>query len=521
MKYIHKIKLFNFKRFEKFSIELDPVMNIIIGDNEAGKSTLLQAIDLVLSGSRAKVETQGIDKLLNSNSVADFMNGKKLIETLPRMIIELYFSEIGSFSCNGQNNTDNIICDGISLICEPSDEYSNEIKDVLESESSCFPYEYYSIRFVTFAGEHYTGYRKFLKHILIDNSTINTEYATKEYIKAVYNKHVDNKEKAHHLNEYRNAKATFKADILSSINERLKKYEFDVRTDIKSNLISDLTITEDAISIENKGKGRQCFVKTEFALQRTTTGNDIDVLLIEEPENHLSHTNMNHLISNIASNSNKQIFITTHNSLICSRLDLRKAILINSTSDTAIKLNSLPSQTAEFFVKAPHHNILEFALSNKVLLVEGDAEYMLMDTFSKNTLGSTLANSDIHVISVGGTSFKRYLDISILLHIKTAVIRDNDGNVQANCIDRYENYRQPNVKLFYDPANEIRTFEISIFKNNSQVCNELFASGRRKLTVEEYMLTNKTEVAYILLTEKAAALNAPPYIKEALQWINE
>lgn len=48
MKYIKAIKLFNFKRFKEFSTEFDPTMNIIIGDNEAGKSTLLQAIDIAL-----------------------------------------------------------------------------------------------------------------------------------------------------------------------------------------------------------------------------------------------------------------------------------------------------------------------------------------------------------------------------------------------------------------------------------------------------------------------------------------
>lgn len=61
---ISKIKLHNFKRFQDLPLDLDPEMNIFIGDNESGKSTILQAIDLVARGSRTRIEEIGLDKLL-------------------------------------------------------------------------------------------------------------------------------------------------------------------------------------------------------------------------------------------------------------------------------------------------------------------------------------------------------------------------------------------------------------------------------------------------------------------------
>lgn len=521
MKHIKSIKLFNFKRFRTFSTDFDATMNIIIGDNEAGKSSLLQAIDIALSGSRSKVEAYGLDKLLNIEAVNDFMQGDRRVDSLPKMVVELYFSEMDNPACNGENNSNQRECDGICFICEPSDDYSAEIRDVLSQGDSCFPYEYYITRFYAFSGEPYSGYRKFLRHIFLDNAAVNGDYATREYIKAIYGKSVSDSERVQHLNEYRKSKSAFKSNTLSEINARLTDYEFDVRTDSKSNLINDLTINEGSVSIENKGKGRQCFVKTEFALQRTASGTDIDVLLLEEPENHLSHSNMNLLISRISNNDSKQVFITTHNSLICSRLDLRKAIIINSTSENPIKLASLPSQTADFFVKAPNHNILEFILSNKVILVEGDAEYILIDAFFEIINGFKVSDSGVHIISVGGTSFKRYLDIAKLLNIKTAVIRDNDGNVQENCIDAYLDYAIPNAKIFFETDNVLRTFEVSIFESNSAICNELFSGDRRTLSVQQYMLNNKTEAAFQLLTQKATELAVPSYIKEAIVWIND
>ncbi len=64
MQYINKLKLLNFKRFRNFEVEFNPETNTIIGDNEAGKSSILLAIEMVASGSRNKVETTGAESIL-------------------------------------------------------------------------------------------------------------------------------------------------------------------------------------------------------------------------------------------------------------------------------------------------------------------------------------------------------------------------------------------------------------------------------------------------------------------------
>ena len=44
---IDKIRLINFKRFEDYTINPNDRINILVGDNEVGKSSILEAIDLV------------------------------------------------------------------------------------------------------------------------------------------------------------------------------------------------------------------------------------------------------------------------------------------------------------------------------------------------------------------------------------------------------------------------------------------------------------------------------------------
>lgn len=350
MKYIQKINLLNFKRFKKFTVEFDSELNLLIGDNEAGKSSILTAIDLVLSGSRNKVDTIGIDTLFNMEIIQSFLDSDKKYENLPVLFIELFLNEQNNPDLNGRINSDNEVCDGLRLVCEPSDELSQEIRDILAQREPNFPFEYYNIGFKTFSGESYTGYRKHLKHILIDNSQISSEYATKEFVKTMYSSTTKDAEKNKYQNEYRKHKEVFRQSVLDNLNNRLTDYSFAIRNNSKANLETDLTLTEQNINIENKGKGKQCFIKTEFAINKSNS--NIDVILIEEPENHLSHINMKKLIRRIRESEKKQLFVTTHNNLISTRLDLRKSILLNSNSFVPVLLKSLPEETAKFFMKA-------------------------------------------------------------------------------------------------------------------------------------------------------------------------
>lgn len=132
MKLIKKIKLHNFKRFQDFSVEFDDKLNLLIGDNEAGKSSILSAIDIVLSGSRSKIETIGLDSLFSLKTIQDFLNSDKKYENLPKLFIAVYLNEQNNPDLNGKINSDDPICDGLQLICEPSDDLSKYIKEILK-----------------------------------------------------------------------------------------------------------------------------------------------------------------------------------------------------------------------------------------------------------------------------------------------------------------------------------------------------------------------------------------------------
>lgn len=520
MKIIKKIRLRNFKKFGEFEVGFNDRMNILVGDNEAGKSSVLLALDLVLSGSRGKVETLGIETLLNAGCVEKFLAGKKTLENLPIMYVEVFLNEQNNPDLFGKCNSKGVNCDGLRLVCEPIEDYGREILAVLAQEGDNFPYEYYSIKFSTFSDQAYSGYSRFVRHLVIDSSQINNDYATREYTKSIYSANADTVQKYKYQNEYRKHKGTFREKVLHELNDKLGEYKFAVRNNSKSNLETDLVITEDGIPIDNKGKGKQCLIKTEFALRKNDGVDRIDSLLLEEPENHLSHVNTKKLIQRIECSKTKQIFIATHNNLICTRLDLRCTIMLNSSGSAPLVLGALTEDTANFFMKAPDNNILEFILSKKVILVEGDAEFILIEAlYEKVVPGRSPAADDVHVISVGGTSFKRYLELAKILKIRTAVVRDNDHDFEKNCVESYAGHLADHMKVFSDPDQARYTFEVCFYQDNAEICDELFKAGRKTLTVQDYMISNKADVAFELLDKKAAELKAPKYIQEAIEWI--
>lgn len=517
---IKKIRLINFKRFRDYTIEPNERVNILVGDNEVGKSSVLEAIDLVASGNIRRVEAIGLDRLINVEAVNAFNSGVRSFDNLPILRVELYLLGQFDHTINGKNNTDGVVCDGIRLVCAPNQEYRTEITDALNAHPEYFPYDYYSVRFSTFADEAYTGYKKKLRCVLIDSASMSSEYATNDFVRRMYTQYTeaDKKERAKHKGEYRLLRTGFQRNSLSALNGRLpadKHYAFGLKSGSAMELESDLMIYENNIGIDSKGTGRQVFVKTDFALERA--GSNVDVILIEEPENHLSPVNLRKLVQRVAGTQNGQLFITTHSSLISTRLELRNLLIMHESGEhRPIMLKDLAEDTAKYFMKTPPASIIEYALAGKALLIEGPSEFMLFDRFYRSIAGHSPEDDGVHIIDIRGLSFKRYLEIAKLTGSKVAVITDNDKDFQKHCVDKYTDYSgDANIEIFYDSDNTRHTFEIVLYEDNPALCDSLFDSD-----AQDFLLNNKTEAAYLLMSQDQP-ITVPDYIKRAIDWIRE
>lgn len=523
MPIITKIKLHNFKKFRDLTIDVNPDLNIFIGDNESGKSTILQAIELVSRGSVTRVENIGLDKLFNVSALTEFMVSPRNVNELPEMYVELYFEKEFDEDLDGYNNSLQLhSCAGIRMRCYLNDKYTQVVSELLSEPNASFPLEFYQIEFDTFSGAPFNAYTKKLRTLYIDNSTISSSYSMREYVNNIFHSQLTELQRVNARHAYKDSKLQFQSDFLSQYNERIAPYSFAIRESPDDNIETDITLLDSNIPLENKGTGTQCFIKTKLSLNRANIG--IDTVLIEEPENHLSYMKMLELINVIRESHSKQIFISTHSDLIATRLNLKNCFLVNSSSPNVASLSDLSEDTAAFFMKAPDNNMLQFVLAKKSILVEGDAEFILMESLYKRTVAKELCASGIGVISVDGKSFKRYLEIAALIKNQVAVITDNDGNYEENITNNYKEYTEdqyPNIRIFADTDNNRRTFEVCMYEDNKVTCDAEFGTPLRRLTILEFMLNNKSESAFRLYKNRGEILNVPHYIQEAVRWIDD
>ena len=225
--------------------------------------------------------------------------------------------------------------------------------------------------------------------------------------------------------------------------------------------------------------------------------------------------------------SQSQIILTTHNSLIASRLNLKNVLWI--TKDGSQSLNTINEDDAKFFVKAENNSFLHLLLSEKAFLVEGNTEFLLLPKFYKEETGKTLEQDGISIISCGGISYKRYLSIIKETDKKIAIITDNDKK-QKNIDNASEfNSTHSNQQIFMGKDVKDWTWEVCFFNLNQEALSELIKvedDAEYLFNDKDYgqvlgkMLNNKTEVAYSMLMS-STRFNLPDYVKDAIKWIRK
>lgn len=89
---ITHLMLRNLRKFHSLRLNFQPATNVLIGDNECGKSSVLLALNLVLSGSQHRVEILGAESLISRRAVMAFRAGQRRADLLPELIADVFLS---------------------------------------------------------------------------------------------------------------------------------------------------------------------------------------------------------------------------------------------------------------------------------------------------------------------------------------------------------------------------------------------------------------------------------------------
>jgi putative ATP-dependent endonuclease of OLD family len=528
---IKGIVIKNFRIFETFKLLLNDDLNLLVGDNEAGKSTILEAIGLALTkriGGKL-IEYELSPYLFNKTVVDSYL---KLLKEgknppLPQILIELYLSELPAFEkLRGSNNLMKADAVGIRLEIVFDDDYKDEYAKLCEdkSEKKVIPAEYYKVNWFSFANNAITARSLPLTLFHIDATAIRLQSGTDHYIQNIISDGLPVKEKVALAVAYRKLKEQFSGEpSIKDINKSLTKgaitdknlsiaIDISQRASWESNLVPHL----DELPFHLVGKGEQTALKIMLALDRKAA--DSDVILIEEPENHLSFSSMSKLISKVGEKcAGKQIIIATHSAYVLNKLGIDKVQFLHDNKITS--LAKLPLDTQDYFKKLSGYDTLRLILAKMAILVEGPSDELIIQKAYKIKHAKLPIENGIDVINVRGLSFTRFLDIAKELSKVVVVVTDNDGNYQRKVSEKYAPYNGiATIKVCADNDNAAPTLEPQIVKHNTlallnKVLDTAFAD---KTLLIEHMVNNKTDCA-LKIFESQEAVVFPPYILNAVE----
>jgi putative ATP-dependent endonuclease of OLD family len=547
--HIKKTTITNFKCFEEmFSLELNKGLNILVGDNEAGKSTILEATNLALSGwiYGKYLRTELTQSLFNTQCIKKYLESLKTKNPLspPQILIELFFGiepeddSLKALFEGNANSTKQKAC-GIQFVIAFNEKYQTEYDVLLNSEEdiSSLPIEFYDYSWSSFARDDRLTPKVIpFKSALIDSSNNRYQNGSDVYISRIMRDLLTDEDRVKISQAHRKLKDAFAIDdSIRKVNADLeqreisdKKVELSVDVSTKTAWETSLTTYLDDIPFNNIGRGEQCLVKTKLALSHKKS-QEANILLLEEPENHLSHSKLNKLINHIKENHDeKQIIISTHSSFVANKLGLGSLILLNADKTTnvrkEVRITDLNEDTKKYFEKLAGFDTLRLILCRKAILVEGPSDELIVQKVYLKQKGQVPIEDEVDVISVG-TSFLRFLEIAEKIKKPVVVVTDNDSDFDNNITKKYKPYESCNtVKICADDNNDLNTLEPQLAEANKEKINTLREvlgiDGTKypdQQSVSDYMENHKTDCALkIFDTDKD--IDFPQYILDAINW---
>ena len=528
---ISKLKIINYKLFQNVIIEMNDTMNIFVGENDSGKTTILEALSMVLTGKIGGSNIANRVNLdwFNTNVRKGFIEAIKAGNTpaLPTIEIEAYFSapdkdEISTKVYKGTNNSLHEDTEGVKVEILFDTQYSTVYKQLLsDGKIKDIPIEYYKVNFRSFAIPEYYAQTTAKKVACIDTTKRDYGPVLSRFVSGSINEYLTEEDMTELRHAYRANRHEFTDNqAVKRLNEKLQQsHSFDGKNLRESGIDEwkgDMSISLDGIPLENSGLGTQNMFKSEIFLLQNS---DVDILIIEEPENNLSYANMSVLISKLSESKEKQLFISTHSSFVANKLGLQYLHLVANNGIIPFKM--LSQDTYDYFLKLPGYNTLRILLANHAILVEGPADELIVQRAYIDNYGKQPIEAGIDVVTVDSLAFQRYCELSSLIKKPITIVTDNDGNVQK-VKERYKKYGEL-VTLCVESDNSLNTLEPSVLAVNLDNFEEFKAivyygkdiESRDIESIKNFMLGNKTEWSMRVLTSKKR-IKYPTYILEAI-----
>lgn len=532
---ITRLVISNLFRYQNFEITFNEKLNILVGDNDAGKSTILSAIEMVLQGrlrgrplayeiSPHWFNKQTIDKYFED------LRADSRTET-PAIVVEAYFTDDPKLArFKGKNNTLVLNVPGVRLDIRLDDRYLEEHKTYVSQPDlvSTLPVELFSIERHDFAGQPIDPRHPPVNAVLIDAANLRLESGTDYYLRRSIETHLPAEARARLSLAFRSHREKLETDTaFATANEMIAKEKATLgdrilslstdatpRSSWEANLVPHL----DDIPFGQIGQGEQSAFKLLLALSKSSS--ERQVVMVEEPENHLTYANLNVLIEKIVQSlkNDQQLLLTTHSSFVLNKLGIDKLRFLSANDVTEVK--SLSADTLNYFERLPGYDTLRMLLAKSTILVEGPSDELIVQKAYFQSHKKLPIADGVDVFSVGSLAFRPFLEFAKALQKRVAVITDlDDDSSDAKARDRFSEFEEDDGRIrgFIGEVVDGQTLEPQLVASagRSNLNSVLGKSYETDADLVEYMVRHKAEVA-LKMFKTDVDLTMPAYLSNAI-----
>ena len=449
--YLSNIKLWNFRKFgleeeldltkPHLDLNLTKGLNVIIGENDSGKTAIIDAVKLVL-------KTHSYDYIR--------VDDKDFYKESNRFRIELKFEDLKpeeaknftewlgwtgkgeeakpflKLNYDVKRQADKIIPtdikagvdeEGYLLSAETKDYFkATYLKPLRDAENELIAKRNSRLSQILLGDEAFKGKEK-------DNDLVQIFSSLKTDLENYFNG-VDNTGQP---------KATEGKQIKDKIDGYIESFygkdsktEFEATSNDTKSILEKLTLSLKGEPNPGLGTLNRLFMAAELLHLTKSNWTGLRLGLVEELEAHLHPQAQMQVIEAFQKQKDIQLILTTHSPNLASKLKLESLIICNKGNafpmgDTYTKLGKDDYKFLEKFLDTTKANLF---FAKGVILVEGWAEEILLPSIAK-AIGINLTEKGVSIVNIGNVGFEHYANIFLRqeepnMTIPAAAITDSD-----------------------------------------------------------------------------------------------
>jgi len=486
--YISKIIINNFRTIERLEFRPSKKINVLIGPNNIGKSTILNAMNLLLNPYYSIYRYDSLNEL-------DFYN--KNIDSPIEIEVWISCEEQDCQGCANRKqsieineNEKEIFCpfQQYTLYFDPSNDVfldaetineANDFEQLVRVKASIDWDENNpgfidpKYEFLNEIGENFGDFTRKHKHWLgfryINNENEFSENEIRLTSRSMISKLIDRTEIANKLKSFfeTNRKELDLMDIdsveklLKSFNEMLGDWnneQYELLMELPAESIMDLLPNmglnfkmddlDQSFPLTRAGDGFKKIIG--FILLKTVIEENLYtnmIIAMEEPEANLDPSNqrwlLKRLMENTKNNLNSQLFFTTHSlDILTAVKNIENIKVCRKNINNNINIKTIELEEEYQIRKKPFRlrKILSSLYAKKIIILEGDSEegaYPVFFDCIANKKGEDLDIYSIEFVNGAGNNAGELIDLYKKHNIPMILFLDND---KENSLEEAQNY---------------------------------------------------------------------------------